>query len=117
MFCQDKQLLHDFFAFVEDKGYHIDTLSPFTVYETPNKQEITYEKDAKSGEYLEFDGGSYVIDCIFIYELEQSNEIPFVGSINGKTVIRLKDFVIAHKSHFSKETLDRLISKSPIDVI
>lgn len=118
MFCQNKQLLADFFAFVKDKGYYIDTLSPFTVYETSDKQEISYEKDAKSGKYLEFDGDSYVEDCIFVHRPEHSNDHPLIGTVDGKTVIRLRNFVIAHKSIFSDETLDKLISsKSPTDVI
>ena len=117
MFCQNKQLLPEFFAFVKNKGYYIDTLSPFTVYETPDKQEISYEKDAKSGKYLEFDGGSYVESCIFVYQPEHAGNLPLIGNVDGKPVIRLRNFVIAHKSNFSDETLDKLISKSPTDVI
>lgn len=115
-FCKDRNLLDDFFTYIQSKGYYVDTLSPFTVYETTNKQDIDYDEKAKSGDYINLDEDSFVKNCLFVYDLHHTG-LPVICNINGQPIVRLKDYVIAHKSNFSKETLDRLVSKSSDDVI
>lgn len=116
-FCKDRNLLDDFFTYIQSKGYYVDTLSPFTVYETTNKQDIDYDEKAKSGDYINLDESSFVKNCLFVYDSHHTDGLPAIGSINGQPIVRLKDFVIAHKSNFSKETLDKLASKSSDDII
>ena len=107
-FCKDRNLLDDFFTYIQSKGYYLDTLSPFTVYETINKQDIDYDEKAKSGDYINLDESSFVKNCLFVYDSHHTDGLPAIGNINGQPIVRLKDFVIAHKSKFSKETLDKL---------
>ena len=115
-FCKDRNLLNDFSKYIKDKGYYLDTLSPFTVYETLDKQDVDYVEKAKSGDYINLDEGSFVENCLFVCDSQHVSGFA-IGSVNGQPIVRLKDFVIAHKSNFSKETLDRLASKSSDDVI
>lgn len=88
----------------------VGTLSPFTVYETLDKQDVDYVEKAKSGDYyINLDEGSFVKNCLFVYDSQHTDCcLPAIGSINGQPIVRLKHFVIAHKSKFSKETLDKL---------
>lgn len=94
MFCKDRNLLDDFFTYIQSKGYYLDTLSPFTVYETTNKQDIDYDEKAKSGDYINLDESSFVKNCLFVYDSHHTDGLPAIGNINGQPIVSLEGLYV-----------------------